>query len=129
MNRCEQRSIPAAGDALPLAQAQADVVVPSGDLHHIARTVLQARATLRVIRQNLLWAAAYNALCVPLAMMGRMPAWMAGLGMALSSLAVVLNAARLLRWPPAAGQELPFLRQRVPGRGSGWALRGRRGQN
>ena len=96
----------AVGDALPLAQAQADVVVPSGDLQHIARTVLQARATLRVIRQNLLWAAAYNALCVPLAMMGRMPAWMAGLGMALSSLAVVLNAARLLRWPPAAGQDL-----------------------
>ena len=89
----------AVGDALPLAQAQSDIVVPSGDLCTVARSVLQARATLRVIRQNLLWAAAYNALCVPLAMMGRMPAWLAGLGMALSSLAVVLNAARLLRWP------------------------------
>ena len=92
----------AVGDALPLAQAQADVVIPSGDLRQVARAVLQARATLRVIRQNLVWAAAYNALCVPLAMMGRMPAWLAGLGMALSSLAVVLNAARLLRWPAEA---------------------------
>ena len=91
----------AMGDALPLAQTQSDIVVPSGDLRQVAYSLLHARATLRVIRQNLLWAAGYNALCVPLAMLGHMPAWLAGLGMALSSLAVVLNAARLLRWPAA----------------------------
>lgn len=56
-----------------------------------------ARRTLRVVRQNLAWAAAYNALCVPLAVAGWMPAWLAGLGMALSSLLVVANAARLAR--------------------------------
>lgn len=97
----------AMGDALPLAQAQSDIVIPGGDLRVVACCMLHARATLRVIRQNLLWAAAYNVLCVPLAMLGHMPAWLAGLGMALSSLAVVLNAARLLRWPatgvPRAG--------------------------
>ena len=89
----------AVGDALPLAQAQSDIVVPGGDLRQVVCSLLHARATMRVICQNLLWAAGYNALCVPLAMMGHMPAWLAGLGMALSSLAVVLNAARLLRWP------------------------------
>jgi len=47
------------------------------------------------VRQNLWWAALYNAVCVPLAVVGWLPAWLAGLGMALSSLLVVLNALRL----------------------------------
>ena len=52
-----------------------------------------------VVRQNLAWAALYNAICVPLAIAGAMPPWLAGLGMAASSLLVVLNAARLARMP------------------------------
>jgi Cu2+-exporting ATPase len=56
-----------------------------------------------IVRQNLAWAAAYNTLCIPLAWMGWLPAWAAGLGMALSSLLVVLNAARLSRPAPVAG--------------------------
>jgi Cu2+-exporting ATPase len=43
--------------------------------------------------------AAYNAVCIPLAVAGWMPAWLAGLGMAASSLLVVLNSARLARVP------------------------------
>jgi Cu2+-exporting ATPase len=54
-----------------------------------------AHRTLTIVKQNLLWAAVYNAVCVPLAVMGLLPAWLAGLGMALSSLGVVLNALRL----------------------------------
>jgi Cu2+-exporting ATPase len=45
----------------------------------------------------LLWAAAYNLVCVPLAISAYLPAWLAGLGMALSSLLVMANAARLTR--------------------------------
>jgi P-type Cu2+ transporter len=52
---------------------------------------------MRIVKQNLIWAAAYNAVCVPLAVLGMLPAWLAGLGMALSSLLVILNAARLSR--------------------------------
>ena len=85
------------GRAVPLAQAQADFVVLGDSLALVPQTVLLARRTLRVVRQNLWWAAGYNALCVPLAVAGFMPAWLAGLGMALSSLLVVLNAARLAR--------------------------------
>jgi Cu2+-exporting ATPase len=66
----------------------------------VPQSVLLARRTLRVVRQNLAWAAGYNAVCVPLALVGWMPAWLAGLGMALSSLLVVLNAARLSRALP-----------------------------
>jgi Cu2+-exporting ATPase len=50
---------------------------------------------MRIVKQNLIWAALYNFACVPLAMMGYLPAWLAGLGMACSSLGVVLNAMRL----------------------------------
>ena len=59
-----------------------------------------SRRTLRIVRQNLIWAAAYNLVSVPLAIAGWMPAWLAGLGMAMSSLAVVLNALRLARQAP-----------------------------
>ena len=52
---------------------------------------------MRVVRQNLGWAIAYNAACVPLAVAGWFPPWAAGLGMAASSLVVLLNAARIDR--------------------------------
>ena len=83
------------GQAVPLAQAQSDFVVLGHRLGTVAQTLLLARRTLGIVRQNLWWAAVYNAVCVPLAVVGWLPAWLAGLGMALSSLLVVLNALRL----------------------------------
>ncbi len=83
------------GQAVPLAQAKADFVVPGGQLGAVAQAVLLARRTVRIVRQNLAWAALYNAVCVPLAVAGLLSAWAAGLGMALRSLLVVLNALRL----------------------------------
>jgi P-type Cu2+ transporter len=90
------------GSALPLAQAHADLVVLGADLGAVASALALSRRALRVVRQNLAWALAYNAVCVPLAILGYLPAWLAGLGMALSSLAVVLNALRLSRSPVEA---------------------------
>jgi len=87
----------AMGRAVPLAQAQADFIVQGGALLHIPQVIVLARKTMRVVRQNLAWAAGYNAVCVPLAVVGWLPAWLAGLGMAASSLLVVLNALRLAR--------------------------------
>ena len=83
------------GQAVPLAQAQSDLVVMGDRLGTVAQTLVQARRTLGIVRQNLWWAAVYNAVCVPLAVAGWLPAWLAGIGMALSSLLVVLNALRL----------------------------------
>ncbi len=83
------------GQAVPLAQAQADFVVLGAELGSMGHALLLARRTLRIVRQNLLWAVAYNAACVPLAVAGWLPAWLAGLGMAGSSLLVVFNALRL----------------------------------
>ena len=89
----------AMGHAVPLAQAKADFVVLGGQLSAVSSLLLHARRTHNVVRQNLAWAAGYNAVCVPLAVMGWMPPWLAGLGMAASSLLVVANSARLARVP------------------------------
>jgi Cu2+-exporting ATPase len=83
------------GQAVPLAQAQADFLVSGTRLADVLDAVRLSRRTLLVVRQNLWWAAFYNATCVPLAILGWLPAWLAGLGMASSSLLVVLNALRL----------------------------------
>jgi Cu2+-exporting ATPase len=85
----------ALGQALPLAQSKADFVFMANDLQPLVATFQLSQKTLRIVRQNLMWAAVYNFACVPLAMMGYLPAWLAGLGMACSSLGVVLNAMRL----------------------------------
>ena len=85
----------AIGAAVPLAQAQSDFVIPGAQLFMLPAMLSQAKNTLRIVKQNLMWAAVYNATCVPLALGGFLPAWLAGLGMALSSLLVMANAARL----------------------------------
>jgi Cu2+-exporting ATPase len=85
----------ALGQALPLAQSKADFVFMASDLKPLVATFQISRKTLQIVKQNLIWAGVYNFACVPLAMLGYLPAWLAGLGMACSSLGVVLNAMRL----------------------------------
>jgi Cu2+-exporting ATPase len=79
----------------PLAQHQADLLLLGERLEPLAEARRLARRTMRVVVQNLALAAVYNAVCIPLALVGLMPPWLAGLGMAASSLVVVLNALRL----------------------------------
>jgi Cu2+-exporting ATPase len=85
----------ALGQGAPLSQAKSDFIILKGELHLIPKLIVQAKRTMKIIKQNLLWAALYNLICIPLAVMGFLPAWLAGLGMALSSLFVILNASRL----------------------------------
>lgn len=87
----------AMGEGAQIARSQADGVLVTNDLQDVVRARALARRTLRVVRQNFVWAASYNAACVPLALMGWLPPWAAGLGMATSSLLVVLNSLRLAR--------------------------------
>jgi Cu2+-exporting ATPase len=91
------------GQSLAITQARADFVVMGDKLMAIAQSVLLARRTMAVVRQNLWWALIYNAACVPLAVVGLLPAWLAGLGMAASSLGVVANAMRLTQSDAATG--------------------------
>ena len=87
----------ALGHGAPLTQAQSDFVVQSGRLSDVVQALVLARRTMAVVRQNLVWAAVYNLVAVPLALVGWMPPWLAGLGMAVSSFWVIGNAMRLAR--------------------------------
>jgi Cu2+-exporting ATPase len=91
----------ALGTGSDLAQASADLVALGGDLATLPLAVRTARRTVAVVRQNLVWAAAYNLVAVPFAAFGLVPPWLAAVGMSASSLLVVLNALRLTRLPRA----------------------------
>jgi Cu2+-exporting ATPase len=83
------------GNLVAPAQSRSDFVVLGSTLMSVVDATLRARKTMAVVQQNLWWALVYNAACIPLAIAGLLPAWLAGLGMAASSLVVVANALRL----------------------------------
>jgi Cu+-exporting ATPase len=111
-------------DAAALAQADAGIAMGTGaDLAQEAGDVLLlralpsaipaalelARSTLRIMRQNLIWAAGYNLLGIPLAAGVLYPSlhillspWLAAAAMALSSVSVLANSLRLRAWHAAA---------------------------
>jgi len=87
----------AMGQGALVARAHADAVLVGNRPMDIVHTLRVARRTMAIVRQNLVWALIYNAACVPLALLGYLPPWAAGLGMATSSVVVVLNALRAAR--------------------------------
>ncbi|WP_243655551.1 heavy metal translocating P-type ATPase [Roseateles saccharophilus] len=87
----------AMGQGAMLARNAADGLLVSNRLSVLPQALVLAKKTRRVLRQNLAWAALYNLACVPLALAGWLPPLAAGIGMASSSLFVVLNAQRLNR--------------------------------
>ena len=77
------------------ARETAHILLLEPGIAVIPGLVREARRMRRLIRQNLAWAALYNAVCIPLAAFGRLtPVW-AALAMVTSGLLVVLNALRL----------------------------------
>ena len=85
----------AMGGGAALAQLHADCVLLGDSLLPLLDAFDTARRTLRIIRQNLAWASAYNLAAIPLAATGLLNPWLSGVGMAASSAVVVLNALRL----------------------------------
>lgn len=90
----------AMSDGAALAHRAADLIVLNGRLDRVPAALTQAGRMQRVVRQNLSWALAYNAIALPVAALGLITPGLAALGMALSSLGVTLNALRLAT-PPA----------------------------
>lgn len=88
----------AMGKSVPLTMAHADYIFLNGDISQIPQLIRHAQQTMQVIKQNIAWAIIYNLICIPLAFTGVLSAWLAGLGMALSSLIVVANALRLTKF-------------------------------
>jgi len=87
----------AMGGGADLAQLRADAVLLSDSLQDLVAAVRIARRTRAVVRENLGWALAYNAIAIPLAFAGLVTPLTASIGMSASSLAVVANALRLRR--------------------------------
>ncbi len=104
----------AMGEGAVLAQATADVVLTSGRLDSVVAALDLAARTRAVMRQNLAWAFAYNVVAVPLAALGWISPWAAGVGMSASSLLVVVNALRL-----RSGEPRPFAPRTAAATGAG----------
>ena len=93
------------GGGADLAQEAGDVLLLRAQPSAIPAALDLARSTLRVMRQNLVWAAAYNLLGIPLAAGALYPSfhillspWVAAAAMALSSVSVLANSLRLRGW-------------------------------
>ena len=92
----------AMGAGAEVAIQSAGITLVKGDLAGIARAIILSRATMRSIRQNLLFAFAYNAIGIPIAAGVLYPTcglmlspMVAAVAMSLSSVSVIANALRL----------------------------------
>jgi Cu2+-exporting ATPase len=90
----------AMGQGADVARQTADIVLLGEQLAPLADGYALARKTRRVVIENLCWATAYNLVAFPLAACGLVTPLLAGVGMASSSLLVVLNALRLAQAQP-----------------------------
>ncbi|MDT0393729.1 MULTISPECIES: heavy metal translocating P-type ATPase [Streptomyces] len=90
-----------------VAIGAADVTLVRGDIDVLADAVRLSRSTLATIRVNLLWAFGYNAVTVPLAMVGLLNPMLAAAAMSVSSLLVVANSLRLRAWRPSPARGRP----------------------
>ena len=96
------------GTGTELAREAGDAILLHSDLSAMVAALKLARATRRIMKQNLGWAAGYNLLAVPLAAGVLWAAFgillspaVAAAAMALSSVSVLLNSLRLRRWRPS----------------------------
>jgi Cu+-exporting ATPase len=90
------------GTGTDVAIKASDLTLASADLLAAADAIRLSRRTFATIRTNLRWAAAYNAIALPVAASGRLHTRVASISMTASSLMVVLNSLRLRNFTPGA---------------------------
>lgn len=87
----------AMGGGADIAKVGADVILLGNNLTNINTLINVSFKTRRIILQNYLWAFGYNAIVLPLAVMGYITPYMAVIGMSASSILVITNSLRLLK--------------------------------
>lgn len=87
----------AMGSGTDVAKNGADVILLNNKLSSIKTLSAVALKTRRIVFQNYLWAFAYNAVVLPLAMAGYITPYIAVIGMSASSILVITNSLRLLK--------------------------------
>jgi Cu2+-exporting ATPase len=97
-----------------IALETSDLILTKPDLDRLEEALRIARRTLRIIRQNLFWAFAYNLLALPLAAAGKLAPIHAAAAMALSSVCVVGNSLRLAKVKGESRPENPYLATKTP---------------
>jgi len=85
----------AMGSGTDIAMEAGDVTLLRSDLTGVADAIGLARATGRIMRQNLFWALGYNVIAIPAAALGFLSPVIASAAMAASSVSVVVNSLRL----------------------------------
>ena len=120
----------AIGTGTDIAMETASVTLMKGDIAKVAEAIDLSKQTIKIIKQNLFWAFAYNTVGIPVAALGLLNPMIASAAMAFSSVSVVTNALRLKKYKPftaddGSAQKSPFdllsfgIKKRIPILGTG----------
>jgi P-type Cu+ transporter len=90
----------AIGSGTDVAIEAGDVVLIRDDIRDVVTAIEIARKTVSKIKQNLIYAFAYNVILIPIAATGILYPAFAGVAMAASSVSVTMSSLALKRWIP-----------------------------
>ena len=87
----------AMGSGSDISKFTADIIILKNNLDAVLKLVIASKQTIKTIKNNLYWSLVYNAVILPVAMLGYVAPYVAVIGMSASSIWVVTNSLKLLK--------------------------------